>query len=201
MAKTPEDSHKGKLEYNATTPQNSPMSKLGRVAKTLTPPADHPTAGNNKRKHIYLTATYNEDNKEPQYAKHPPGTKQTPRTGTDDTLSKSFRKYRDSQRNKKSTRRKTNQKEQQPNDYQQPPALLITSQEQWATNYRLLAAAKLQVDCKQQARLQASLNNQTLTLGAHRNPVIKQDRHKRHTTATAQEGNAHATLPSHKSTP
>ena len=42
------------------------------------------------------------------------------------------------------TRSKPNLGEEQPNNYQQPPAQVTTSQEQWATNYRLSAKAKLQ---------------------------------------------------------
>ena len=51
------------------------------------------------------------------------------------------------------------------------------------------AQAKLQADCELQAesRLQAGVNNQIPTRGAHRNPAIEEDRHKRHTTPAAQE--------------
>ena len=70
-ANTSNDSPRGKLEGNAISQQNSPTSKQETDTKTLTPPADHPTATNYK--HRYPIAKDNEYNKWNQHIKLPSG--------------------------------------------------------------------------------------------------------------------------------
>ena len=87
-AKTLEDIPTGNLESKATTPQNSPTNKMGRDAKTLTPPANCSTAVDNERKHRYPAGTENEYNRGNQYAKPPSGTEPMPKMRTHRARSK-----------------------------------------------------------------------------------------------------------------